>query len=213
MRYFFFLAAILCGLALAARAQTPAPGTVHASVPVAADPTNSYALYLPSAYSPAKRWPLLLIFDPFARGEVSVKLFHEAAEKYGFILVGSNNTRNFEDPSAAIRLLWAEMKEHYAIDPRRIYTAGLSGGARVAASVALACKTCIAGVIANSAGLPNGVAPPGPEVSDWFLAAGTTDFNYTEQLHLKETFAAHNVVSRFVVFDGPHNWMPKEFAN
>ena len=105
------------------------------------------------------------------------------------------------------------MKERYAIDPRRIYTAGLSGGARVAASVALACKTCIAGVIANSAGLPNGAAPPGPEVSEWFLAAGTTDFNYTEQLHLKETLEARNVVSRFVVFDGPHNWMPKEFAD
>ena len=212
MRHFLFLLVMIVGTGFA-YPQTPAAGTVHSSVPITAQPTNSYALYLPSAYSPAKRWPLLLIFDPFARGEVSVKLFHEAAEKYGFILVGSNNTRNFEDPSAAIRLLWAEMKEHYAIDPRRIYTAGLSGGARVAASVALACKTCIAGVIANSAGLPNGVAPPGPEVSDWFLAAGTTDFNYTEQLHLKETFAAHNVVSRFVVFDGPHNWMPKEFTD
>src|SRR5579864_1915013 len=212
MRHFLFLLVMIVGTGFA-YPQTPAAGTVHSSVPITAQPTNSYALYLPSAYSPAKRWPLLLIFDPFARGEVSVKLFHEAAEKYGFILVGSNNTRNFEDPSAAIRLLWAEMKEHYAIDPRRIYTAGLSGGARVAASVALACKTCIAGVIANSAGLPNGVAPPGPEVSDWFLAAGTTDFNYTEQLHLKETFAAHNVVSRLVVFDGPHNWMPKEFTD
>ena len=212
MRHFLISLTMIFAASLA-YPQTPAAGTVHSSVPVAAQPTNSYALYLPSTYSPAKRWPLLLIFDPFARGEVSVKLFHEAAEKYGFILVGSNNTRNFEDPSAAIRLLWAEMKEHYAVDPRRVYTAGLSGVARVAASVALACKTCIAGVIANSAGLPNGAAPPAPEVSDWFLVAGTTDFNYTEQLHLKETFAARNVVSRFVVFDGPHGWMPKEFAD
>jgi tetratricopeptide (TPR) repeat protein len=200
------------GLGFFAQAQAPAPGTVHASVPVAADATNSYALYLPAAYSPAKRWPLLLVFDPFARGEVSVKLFHEAAEKYGFIIVGSNNSRNFEDPSVAIRVLWADIKERYAIDPRRIYTAGLSGGARVASTVALACRNCIAGVIANSAGLPNGATLPGPEVSDWFLAAGTTDFNYPEQLHLKETFDARKVVSRFVVFDGPHNWMPREFA-
>jgi len=212
MRHFLFLALIVL-IAISAYPQTPAAGTVHSSVPVAAQPTNNYALYLPSAYSPAKRWPLILIFDPFARGEVSVKLFHDAAEKYGFILVGSNNSRNFEDPSAAIRLLWAEIKEHYAVDPRRIYTAGLSGGARVASSVALACKTCIAGVIANSAGLPNGATPPAPEVSEWFLAAGTTDFNYTEVVHLKETFETRHVVSRFVVFDGPHNWMPKEFAD
>lgn len=204
---------ILAGaLSLVAQAQTPAPGTVHASVATLADATNSYALYLPSAYSPAKRWPLLLVFDPFARGEVSVKLFHEAAEKYGFIVVGSNNSRNFEDPSAAIRVLWADVKERYAIDPRRIYTAGLSGGARVASTVALACRNCIAGVIANSAGLPNGATLPGPDVSDWFLVAGTTDFNYPEQLHLKESFDARKVVSRFVVYDGPHNWMPKGFA-
>jgi poly(3-hydroxybutyrate) depolymerase len=123
MRPFVFLVVMICGVALAARSQTPAPGMVHASVAVAADPTNSYALYLPSAYSPAKRWPLLLVFDPFARGEVSVKLFHEAAEKYGFIVVGSNNSRNFQDPSAVIRTLWADVKERYAIDPRRIYTA------------------------------------------------------------------------------------------
>jgi predicted esterase len=212
MRPFVFLVVMICGVALAARSQTPAPGMVHASVAVAADPTNSYALYLPSAYSPAKRWPLLLVFDPFARGEVSVKLFHEAAEKYGFIVVGSNNSRNFQDPSAAIRTLWADVKERYAIDPRRVYTAGLSGGARVASSIALACKNCIAGVIANGAGLPNGTTTPGPEVADWFLVAGTTDFNYPELLHLKEALDTRNAASRFVVYDGEHNWMPKDFA-
>jgi predicted esterase len=212
MRLFTSLPVVLCGLALAAHSQTPSPGTVHASVAVAADPSNSYALYLPSAYSPAKRCPLLLVFDPFARGEVSVKLFHEAAEKYGFIVAGSNNSRNFQDPSAAIRTLWADVKERYAIDPRRIYAAGLSGGARVASSLALACKNCIAGVIANGAGLPNGATTPGPEIADWFLVAGTTDFNYPELLHLKEALDVHNAASRLVVYDGPHNWMPKDFA-
>jgi dienelactone hydrolase len=213
-------------LATQGREQTPAAGVVHASVAVLADPSNSYALYLPSQYSPQpippqsaranggpqKRWPLLLVFDPFGRGEAGVKVFHEAAERYGFIVVGSNNSRNFQDPSSAIRLLWADVKERYAIDPRRIYTAGLSGGARVASSIALACKSCIAGVIANGAGLPNGAATPGPEVADWFLVAGTTDFNYPEMLKLKEALDANNAASRFVVYDGPHNWMPPEFA-
>src|SRR5580698_9923035 len=136
-----FLVVMAGGMGLAAFAQTPAPGVVHASVAVTADPTNSYALYLPSAYSPAKRWPLLLAFDAFARGETSVNLFHEAAEKYGFIVVGSNNSRNFQDPSAAIRLLGADIKEHYSVDPRRLYVTGVSGGARVASSIAIACKS------------------------------------------------------------------------
>jgi len=29
---------------------------------------------------------------------------------------------------------------------------------------------------------------------------------------LKEALDAHNAASRFVVYDGPHNWMPKDFA-
>src|SRR5262245_45658803 len=89
MRFFFSL--MIAVMAVGSAAQTPAPGTVHASVAVAADSSNSYALYLPSAYTANKSWPLLLVFDPFGRGEVSVKLFHEAAEKYGFIVAGSNN--------------------------------------------------------------------------------------------------------------------------
>jgi dienelactone hydrolase len=213
MPRFLFALILAGGLSLAVQAQTPSPGAVHASVAAIADSSNSYALYLPASYSPVKRWPLLLVFDPFARGEVSVQLFHEAAEKYGFIVVGSNNSRNFEDPSTAIRILWADIKLRYAIDPQRIYTAGLSGGARVASSVALACKNCIAGVIACGAGLTQGAALPGPAATDWFLVAGTTDFNFPEQLHLKEAFDARNVVSRFVVFDGPHGWMPKELAD
>jgi dienelactone hydrolase len=212
MLRFLLLVTMAGGACLAAYPQTPAPGVVHASVAVTADPSNTYALYLPSKYSSAKPWPLLLAFDPFARGETSVKLFSEAAEKYGFIVVGSNNSRNFQDASTAIRHLAADLKVHYAVDPRRLYVTGLSGGARVASSLALACKNCIAGVIANSAGLPAGVTNPATD-AEWFLVAGTTDFNYPEMLHLNETLERNNAVSRFVVFDGPHNWMPKEFAD
>jgi dienelactone hydrolase len=212
MRRFLLELVLIGGLASLAFPQAPAPGTVHSSIAVIADASNSYALYLPAAYSPAKRWPLLLVFDPFARGEVSVKLFQEAAEKYGFIVVGSNNSRNFEDPSTAVRLLWADVNARYAIDPRRLYVAGLSGGARVASSLALACKDCVAGVIANGAGLPQHAAVPGPEVADWFLVAGTTDFNYPELLHLDEALATNHAATRFVVYDGPHGWMPKEFT-
>jgi dienelactone hydrolase len=203
---------MVSGVAIAAYPQTPTPGVVHASVPVTADPTNSYALYLPSNYSPAKRWPLLIAFDAFARGETSVNLFHEAAEKYGFIVVGSNNSRNFEDPSAAVRLLGADIKEHYSVDQRRVYLTGVSGGARVATSIAINCKSCIAGVIACVGGLPSGVATPGPEVTDWFLISATHDFNYPEMVHLKDALEENSAVSRLVIFEGEHGWMPKEYA-
>src|SRR5262249_16217568 len=114
--------------------------------------------------------------------------------------------------SNAVRLLWEEVRERYSIDQQRLYVAGLSGGARVASSIALNCKNCIAGVIANGAGLSQNATPPGPEVADWFLVAGPTGFNYPELLDLKEALDDRGVASRFVVYDGPHNWMPPEFA-
>ena len=70
------------------------PGTVIASQSCAAKPDQSYALYLPSRYSPNKKWPIVYAFDPDARGEIPVKLMQDAAEHFGYIVVGSNNSRN-----------------------------------------------------------------------------------------------------------------------
>ena len=81
-----------------APAQTPTratqPGVVLPHEVCATQPDQSYALYLPSTYTPAKRWPTIYAFDPLARGSVPLEFMKDAAERYGFILVGSNNSRN-----------------------------------------------------------------------------------------------------------------------
>ena len=69
-------------------------GQVIPEILCVADTSESYALYLPSNYSPDKRWPIIYAFDPVARGKLPVGLFKEAAEKYGYIVAGSNNSRN-----------------------------------------------------------------------------------------------------------------------
>lgn len=186
-------------------------GEVVPSFTVQEDATQSYALYLPSNYAPQKRWPILVAFDPFGRGATAVKLFQTGAEKYGFIVVGSNNSKNFTDSSRAIRLLWTDVIQRFAVDPRRIYTTGLSGGARVASSLAIGCKTCVAGVIACAAGLPPDTKSL-PETTEWFLATGTIDFNYPEMLKLHENLDGHHLVNRLEVFEGPHSWMPASMA-
>jgi len=202
---------LLSILGTVVNAQELKPGEIHASVTVQQDPAYSYALYLPSNYTPQKRWPILLAFDPFGRGISPVKLFQKGAEKYGFIVVGSNNSRNFSDPSQAIHLTWEDVIHKFSIDPRGFYTAGLSGGARVASSIAIACKTCVAGVIACAAGLPQNTRTL-PETTEWFLATGTVDFNYPEILELHENLDRHHLVNRLDVFDGPHGWMPADMA-
>jgi hypothetical protein len=49
----------------------------------AADPSQSYALYLPSNYSPRWSWPVIFAFSPIARGRVPLERLQEAAESEG----------------------------------------------------------------------------------------------------------------------------------
>src|SRR5690349_15033911 len=93
---------LLCAFVVASHLQAQqltslASGAVRGkivNITCAPDPSQSYALYLPSNYSPDRRWPIIYAFDPFARGTVPVELYKRAAEKYGYIVAGSNNAKN-----------------------------------------------------------------------------------------------------------------------
>src|SRR6185503_58837 len=143
----------------AARAITqndPIPrGQIVDRVEALNDSSQTYALYLPSNYTPNRKWPVLYAFDPGARGRMPVERFKEAAEKYGWIVLGSNNSRNgpWNVTAAAWNAMLTDTHPRFAIDDERMYATGFSGGARVAVQIAAGCK-CLAGVIANGAGFP-----------------------------------------------------------
>src|ERR1017187_4838197 len=77
-----------------ALAQDLPHGVIIDDVKCAGDPSQSYALYLPSNYTGLRRWNLLIGFHPAARGRAIVEKYRAAAEQYGYIVVGSNNSRN-----------------------------------------------------------------------------------------------------------------------
>jgi len=177
------------------------------------DPSQSYALYLPSQYSPDRRWPIIYAFDPSAHGRISVELYQNVAEKYGYILVGSNNSQNgLEAPAmAAAQAVWLDTHRRFSIDKDRVYTTGLSGGARFATSFALYCHTCaVAGVIAHGAGYP---AAMSKEANDHFLyyaAVGDADFNLPELLELRRRKEEQGTGYKVKVYSGQHEWAPPE---
>lgn len=182
-----------------------------------ADPLQSYALYLPSSYTPEKRWPILYAFDPGAAGRVPVERFQEAAEKYGWIVVGSLNSQNgpMKGSIDASDALWKDTHARFSIDDRRIYTTGFSGGARVAVWIAYLCQNCVAGVIACGAGFHTQIAPtpqtPSASISFAFFATvGTDDFNFGELKALDDVLAAIGSPHRLAMFEGGHMWAPKE---
>src|SRR6266513_2190621 len=79
---------IICGTVSAAAAQDLPRGSIVDDVKCAADPTQTYALYLPSTYVPGRGWNLLLAFHPGARGRQMVEKYQAAAEQYGYIVAG-----------------------------------------------------------------------------------------------------------------------------
>lgn len=214
----------LAGAPAAAEPATEAPkeeapkcefetGKVIAKVVTRDDPEQSYALYLPKAYTPEKKWPIIFGFSPGARGTDPVMLFQAAAEKYGWIVVGSNNSQNgpHEPIQKAIDAMLKDVPARLAIDEKRRYASGFSGGARV--SFFLACDQNFAGVIACGAGFSQGQKLPA-KGSKLAVASiiGNQDFNYVELLMVEEKLKALELRGRLAVFDGQHRWPPVERA-
>src|SRR5258705_11443817 len=91
----FLLLACCCGaravfastLSASQQAGQITTGKVIEKIVCAKAPAQSYALYVPSSYTPTRTWPILYAFDPGARGPLAVNRFREAAEKYGWIVV------------------------------------------------------------------------------------------------------------------------------
>jgi len=183
---------------------------VFASISLAqAASEPAYTLHVPKNYTAERAWPLLLGFDPRARGANVTERFAAAADTYGWIVAGSNQSRNgsWEASSAALETMSKDLLARYNINLKRIYTTGMSGGARVAMQVALGTGR-IAGVIASSAGYPD-VKPRKTVPFAVFGAAGTEDFNWLEMRELdRELTTPH----RLRVFEGGHVWMSAELA-
>ena len=174
------------------------------------DPNQTYALYLPSNYSPEKKWPVLYAFDPGARGKIPAERFREPAEKYGWIIVASNNSRNGPmQPSVdAWNAMVKDTHARFAIDDDRVYLAGMSGAARLAIYLASRCRDCAAGVIACSAGFPEGVTPSPAWHFALFSTAGVDDFNLAEVKGIEEPLTKAGIAHRTEVFAGRHEWPP-----
>ena len=203
------LPALLCVNAALAAAQSAERGTIVDPVVCASDASQTYALYLPSAYSADRKWSLLLAFHPAARGRQMVETYRAAAERDGYIVAASNNSRNgpYAVSAAAARAMGNDAQQRFAVDARRIYLAGFSGGARFSTGIALG-STDIAGVIASSAGFPDSL-PRDSAKFPIFGTAGTEDFNYIEMRLLDRKLSSPHYLA---VFHGGHALPPVDVA-
>jgi poly(3-hydroxybutyrate) depolymerase len=203
----------------AAAADELARGTLIEKVVCANQPDQAYSLYLPSTYTPERRWPILYAFDARRDGKAVAELFQRAAETYGWIVVSSLSTesdvagdRPMDGNFAAMRALWADTHARLSIDDRRVYAAGYSGTVRFACLLALTAPGSIAGVIGASAGFPIGTPPRRDNPFVFFGTYGDRDFNYYEMRDLDQALGGVAVPHRIEGFAGTHEWPPADLA-
>lgn len=172
---------------------------------VTGDPSNSFTVYLPSAFDSTKKYPVVLFFDPHGSGDFPLNKYKSLAEKWGYIFVGSNSSKNGMAPQMVTNIangLINEVKRILPVDEHEIILCGFSGGARVAAA-ASGMRPDVKGLICNS-------ASPGtnPEGKIYVGLAGLGDMNYLEMKTFQGNIAGSPSPHELLVFDGKHEWAP-----
>ena len=210
---FLFLSFLFLAAASSAQEKLEA-GKITEHVTCIRNSGQSYAAFLPSTYSEARSWPVVFAFDPGAGGKIPVALMKDAAERYGYIVLGSNNSRNgaWKIESEAADAMLQDAQQRFNVDLKRIYFAGFSGGARAASQLAQLCK-CAAGVLLSGAGFSQHSSPQKETTLPVFSAAGLLDFNYPELIALQDKLAQAGYPHWLRVFDGQHEWAPAAVMN
>lgn len=191
------------------------PGQIVVEVKCRADINEAYSLYLPSAYTAEKKWPVLFAFDPGAQTSIPLELFLPAAEAYGYIVVCPKNSQNgpWEPVIKAMKSVWQDVNGRFSIDEKRIYTSGFSGGARAASLFPQVIGKNIAGIIACGAGLAPNIKPEQVKPAYYYGIVGLQDFNYKEFVRLAQGLSQATVEYAVEVTPGPHQWASAEVCS
>ncbi len=176
------------------------------------DTAVKYILYTPLIDS-KEQLPVLLFFDPHAQGQIPLQKYATLADKYGFILMGSLNSKNgldYKTTQLITTILLQEIRANSSIDKKRIYLSGFSGGAKLAMAFGMQMQG-IAGVVACG----GSINPTGFSRKSFSFTGmvGDKDFNYLE---MQQNLAVLNQIKQpntSVIFDGAHEWPPLEAYN
>jgi autotransporter-associated beta strand protein len=113
-----------------------------------------YDVYVPPSYDGTKPYGVIVYISSVSPGEVLTK----TSDDKNLIWIAPRNVQNSADPTdrlGASLLALYRAKELFNIDPRRIYTSGLSGGARAASALAFYQSDLIRGTAPSSGfGMP-----------------------------------------------------------
>lgn len=188
-----------------------AKGKVEEKIACIDNPAETYALYIPKCYNTDTILPCIFVFDPHAKGSFPLNKYKDLAEKYGYILVGCNTSKNgmsWDEANKHIKTLFADIFRRYSVDKRKIYTMGFSGGARVASSIAIF-NGGITGIVACSGGFPS-IDKPIKKPFNFIGFAGNEEVSYLEMNELDKSLDRSPFKHWVDTYDGGHEWPSAE---
>ena len=193
-------------------ADTFSISTVLPRIECKKNPALSFALYLPKKYRETKSLPVIIFVDPHGEGALPLYMYSTLAEKYGVILMGSNDSKNgltFKQATPILHDLVSEAYSRLNADGKEISIAGFSGGAK-AALVAASEMSNIHTLIYCGAGLKEIALPLPPSLG----ITGIKDMNYTEVIETDGQIENNKIPHALLEWNGKHTWSdPQTFEN
>ena len=167
------------------------------------NPKWSYFVYLPKAYSPDRKWPVLFIMSPVGGNAATMDRYIPGAEMNQWILAVSVQSKNGDDVTEEpITAMVEDVCTRLPADTKRLYASGMSGGARMAFWLSEQMKSKgFAGVLACGAG-----GTP-EKMSSKTAVFGLCGYNCFNRWDMACTFKdLKNGSSRLRFFVGNHTW-------
>lgn len=187
-------------------------GKIIDSILVKETTDESFVLYLPTSFNKDINATIIFVFDPSGNGKRGVEVFQKAAEKFNYLLVCSNNSRNgpYQRNLDITNRLFSHVFSEFNIDSKQIYTAGFSGGSRLACTVAVL-TGAIQGVIGCGASFAFDVdkKPAFNSKFSYVGLVGDEDMNYQEMFHAREWLSKVSVDNELFTYEDGHKWPPE----
>jgi hypothetical protein len=210
-KHIFFTVTFLF-ISIESKAQFVETGKVIDSIQSSVEPSISYSLYLPSNYSSELKYPVLYVFEPAGRADYILSHLKSAAESYGYILACSPDIKNgsINEMLQRSETLIRDVEHRWSINTKRRYAAGLSGGSRMAATVA-SITNVFEGVIGCGAGQPleKSHQTDSSHTYTYYGFTGDEDYNYNEMVEQHKMLNDLGLSNRLHIFKGAHQW-PKQ---
>lgn len=186
-----------------------APGVITDTVFTKVDRQQFYALCLPSSYTAERKFPLILFFDPAARGTEPLKHYRALAERYQCIMACSYNSRNgsFQPSIEAAYAMLDDIKERFQVNTNAMFVSGFSGGARLSSFLAIRDRQ-FAGVIACGATFPTESKISRDRKIPYAIVVGDVDMNFLEGVQAEGYLRQIQNPSINITFHGGHAWPP-----